>query len=76
MRPEIALLQAGVEYDVMGRDFDALSADAREAVLAEYPRDGFKDGIVRAFHDRFAFKPGTTFGTMNADAFATCTPAS
>lgn len=74
MRPEIALLQAGVEYDVMGRDFDALAPDAREAVLAAHPRDGFKDGIVRAFHDGFVFKPATTFGTMNADVLARLSP--
>ena len=76
MRPEIALLQAGVEYDVMGRDFDALATEDRTAVLEAYPRDGFKDGIIAAFHDGFAFKPATTFGTMNADVLLRTEPGS
>ena len=74
MHPVIALLQAGVEYDVLGRDFDALRTATREAVLAAHPRDGFKDGIVRAFHEGFVFKPSTTFGTMNADVLARLSP--
>ena len=74
MHPVIALLQAGVEYDVLGRDFDALRTATREAVLAAHPREGFKDGIVRAFHEGFAFKPSTTFGTMNADVLARLSP--
>jgi hypothetical protein len=66
-RPEVALLQGGVEVDVVGVGLDEVPAADRAAVVAAFPRAGFKRGIVRAFADGFAHKPDTTFGTMNAD---------
>ncbi len=66
-KPEIALVTGGVEADVLGDGLNEISIDDRAAVLAAYPRLEFKRGIVQAFHDGFAFKPATTFGTMNSD---------
>jgi hypothetical protein len=66
-RPEIALVTGGVETDVLGDGLNEISNNDRDAVLAAYPRVDFKRGIVQAFHDGFAFKPGTAFGTMNSD---------
>jgi len=66
-QPEVALVQAGVELDVLGQGFSEVPAAAREDVLAAHPRAGFKEGIVDAFADGMRFKPGTTFGTMNTD---------
>jgi hypothetical protein len=66
-RPEIALVTGGVEADVLGDGLDEIPVDDQDAVLATYLRIDFKRGIVRAFADGFAYKPGTTFGTMNAD---------
>jgi hypothetical protein len=66
-RPEIALVTGGVEADVLGDGLNEISISDRKAVLATYPRVDFKRGIVQAFHDGFAFKPATTFGTMNSD---------
>ena len=46
----------------------------RDAVLSAYPRVDFKRGIVRAFSDGFAYKPATTFGTMNSDVLERTQP--
>lgn len=74
MEPEIALVTAGVEYDVLGIGFDALSPREREAVVALHPRPNFKERILKAFTDGIAPRPETTFGTMNADILARYQP--
>ena len=68
--PEVALVTAGVELDVLGFGYDDISAEDREAVLAAYPRVGFKESIIQAFADGMAHRPETVFGTMNADVLA------
>jgi hypothetical protein len=73
--PEVALVTAGVEFDVMGVDFDDIQPAAREAVLAAFPRVGFKQGIIDAFAAGMAHRPETTFGTVNADVLAERLPA-
>jgi HD domain-containing protein len=65
--PEVALVTAGVELDVLGFGYDDISAEDREAVLAAYPRVDFKESIIQAFADGMADRPETVFGTMNAD---------
>ena len=65
--PEVALVTAGVELDVLGFGYDDISAEDREAVLAAYPRIDFKESIIQAFADGMAHRPETVFGTMNAD---------
>src|SRR5690606_23409729 len=67
MEPEVALVTAGVEYDVLGLDPAELSAEERDAVTALHPRPGFKRRILRAFAERVAAKPETTVGTGPAD---------
>jgi hypothetical protein len=67
LEPEIALVTAGVETDVLGIGRDDLSPDALEAVTAAHPRPDFKQRILRAFTDGMKHRPQTTFGTMNAD---------
>jgi hypothetical protein len=66
-QPEVELVTAGVEFDVLGFGFDDLPAEVRDAVVAAHPRTRFKEGIVDAFADGMRFKPDTTFGTMNTD---------
>jgi hypothetical protein len=66
-QPEVALVTAGVEFDVLGFNFDELPTAVRDEVVAAHPRSGFKEGIVEAFADGMRFKPQTTFGTMNTD---------
>ena len=68
--PEIALVTAGVETDVLGIGRDDLSEDARNQVTAAHPRPDFKRQILRAFNDGMAHRPETTFGTVNDDVLA------
>ncbi len=70
MEPEVALVTAGVELDVLGFGYDDISADDREAVLAAYPRIGFKESIIEAFAEGMAHRPESVFGTVNADVLA------
>jgi HD superfamily phosphodiesterase len=68
--PEVALVTAGVELDVLGLGYDDISAEDREAVLAAYPRVDFKESIIQAFADGIAHKPETAFGNVKADVLA------
>jgi len=65
--PEIALVTAGVETDVLGIGRSDLSSQAIEAITAAHPRPDFKNRILRAFNDGMKHRPDSTFGTMNAD---------
>jgi HD domain len=67
LEPEIALVTAGVETDVLGIGRDDLSAEAIQAVTAAHPRPDFKNRILGAFTDGMKHRPGSTFGTVNAD---------
>ncbi|BBZ73935.1 metal-dependent phosphohydrolase [Mycobacterium paraseoulense] len=75
LAPEVALLQAGVEVDVVGVGRDDLAPDALAAVTAAHPRPDFKNRILAAFHDGMKHRPQTTAGTMNADVLAHFDPA-
>jgi HD superfamily phosphodiesterase len=67
MEPEVALVAAGVEYDVMGVGFDQIAHTDRTAITKMHPRPDFKRRILEAFIDGTATKPDTTFGTLTAD---------
>src|SRR5271170_4535162 len=70
-KPEVALVTVGVETDVLGMGYEALTEEERQAVLSAYPRgEGFKEGIINSFYEGFGYKPDTTFGTMNDDVVA------
>ena len=68
--PEVALVNAGVETDVVGIGRDKLSPAALDAVTAAHPRPEFKKRILAAFNDGMKHRPESTFGTMNADVLA------
>jgi hypothetical protein len=70
MEPEVALVTAGVEYDVLGIGYHDVDEADRAAVLALHPRPGFKQRILQAFTDGMRTKPESTFGTVNADVLA------
>ncbi|GAA4854637.1 MULTISPECIES: HD domain-containing protein [Saccharopolyspora] len=74
MEPEVALVTAGVEYDVLGLGFDAITAEDRAEVVAQHPRPDFKNRILEAFRQGVEPKPETTFGNVKADVLAHCTP--
>ena len=75
LEPEIALVTAGVETDVLGLGREDLSPDALSAVTAAHPRPDFKHRILQAFTDGMKHRPRTTFGTMNADVLAHFDPS-
>jgi hypothetical protein len=70
MAPEIALVTAGVELDVLGIGYDDITDEQRAAVVAAHPRPDFKNQILRAFNDGIAHRPDTTFGNIKADVLA------
>jgi hypothetical protein len=70
LAPEIALVTAGVETDVLGMGRDELSPEALAAVTAAHPRPDFKRRILAAFNDGMKHRPDSTFGTMNDDVLA------
>ena len=73
-KPEVALVTAGVELDVLGLGYDEISDHDRQQVLAAYPRVDFKRSIVRAFADGIKHKPETAFGNVKADVMAKMLP--
>ncbi|SFJ36278.1 HD domain-containing protein [Paenibacillus sp. UNC496MF] len=64
---EAALMNFGVAYDVVGKDFDLISDDVRQQIVQAFPRNHFKQNILNAFLEGFRHKPETTYGTINAD---------
>ncbi|WP_248959587.1 HD domain-containing protein [Sphaerisporangium perillae] len=67
LEPEVALVTAGVETDVLGIGYRELDPADVAAVTAAHPRPDFKRRILAAFTDGFKDRPDTTFGTVNAD---------
>ncbi|MFJ5833849.1 HD domain-containing protein [Streptomyces sp. NPDC093089] len=70
MEPEVALVTAGVEYDVLGIGYDdpaAVRPGDRAAIVAAHPRPDFKRRILEAFAEGIAPKPDTAFGNVKAD---------
>ncbi|OCA55197.1 HD domain-containing protein [Photorhabdus namnaonensis] len=68
MAPEIALVTAGVEMDVLGINYEAFSDSERIAVVQQHPRtDGFKEDIIQAFYDGIKDRSQTMFGSFNVD---------
>jgi hypothetical protein len=67
MEPEVALVTAGVEYDVLGIGYDAVSDSDRAEITALHPRPDFKRRILEPFTEGIASKPETTFGNVKAD---------
>ncbi|MGW9378490.1 HD domain-containing protein [Streptomyces albidoflavus] len=74
MEPEVALVTAGVEYDVLGLGYDSLDEADRTAIVARHPRPDFKRRILTAFTEGIAPKPETTFGNVKADVLAHFVP--
>lgn len=67
MEPEVALVTAGVETDVLGIGYHHLDVRDIAAITAVHPRPGFKKAIVDAFANGFKDRPDSTFGTVNGD---------
>ncbi|MER5748126.1 HD domain-containing protein [Streptomyces sp. NPDC002225] len=74
MDPEIALVTRGVELDVLGIGYQAVTDEQRAAVVAAHPRPDFKNRILAAFTDGIKDRPDTTFGNVKADVLAHFVP--
>jgi hypothetical protein len=74
MEPEVALVTAGVEYDVLGIGYHDISDADRAQITALHPRPDFKRRILQAFTEGIAPKPETTFGNVKADVLERFVP--
>jgi hypothetical protein len=74
MEPEVALVTAGVEYDVLGIGYHDISDADRAAITALHPRPGFKRQILQAFTEGIAPRPDTTCGNVKADVLERYVP--
>ncbi|RJQ80343.1 HD domain-containing protein [Pseudonocardiaceae bacterium YIM PH 21723] len=75
LEPEIALVTAGVETDVLGIGHRDLDPGLVAEVTAAHPRPEFKKRILAAFNQGVAHRPHSTFGTVNADVLAHFDPS-
>ncbi|MFI6726963.1 HD domain-containing protein [Streptomyces sp. R-74717] len=74
MEPEVALVTAGVEYDVLGIGYADIGDADRASIVALHPRPDFKQRILRAFTEGIEAKPDTTFGNVKADVLERYVP--
>lgn len=74
MEPEVALVTAGVEYDVLGIGYHDISDADRAEITGLHPRPDFKRRILEAFTEGIAPKPDTTFGNVKADVLERFVP--
>jgi hypothetical protein len=74
LQAEVRLVALGVQYDVLGSEFDALTPEQREAVLAAHPRTGFKTGMIEAMSAGVRHKPETATANMLADILEATVP--
>jgi hypothetical protein len=74
MEPEVALVTAGVEYDVLGIGYHNVSDADRAEIVALHPRPNFKRNILEAFTEGIAPRPETTFGNVKADVLERFVP--
>ena len=75
-KPEVALVTAGVEMDVLGIAYQEFTDLERAQVVSAHPRGGqFKENIIQAFYDGMKHRPDSTFGTVNDDVLALKDPS-
>jgi len=74
MEPEVALVTAGVEYDVLGIGYHDINDEDRAEITALHPRPDFKRRILQAFTEGIAPRPETTFGNVKADVLERFVP--
>lgn len=67
MDPVVALVTRGVELDVLGIGYEAITDQQRQSVVQAHPRPDFKNQILAAFTDGLKDRPDTTFGNVKAD---------
>ena len=74
LEPEVALVTAGVETDVLGLGYGDLDPRLVAEVTDAHPRPDFKARILAAFCEGNVHRPQTTFGNVNADVLERFSP--
>lgn len=74
LEPEVALVTAGVETDVLGIGYGDLDKTLIDAVVSAHPRPDFKRQILQAFTEGIKDRPATTFGNVKADVLTHFVP--
>jgi len=70
-KPEVALVAAGVDMDVLGIAYRQFTDEQRDAVIAAHPRGAdFKRRVIDAFYEGMKHRPDSTFGSVNDDVLA------
>ena len=64
MQPVVRLVALGVQYDLVGLDFDTLTDEQRDAVLVAHPRTKFTTGMIGALSAGARDKPETAAATF------------
>ena len=67
MEPEVAATNLGVLTDAVGLSLNELDSQAVGDIVAAYPRGDFKREFLGTFYEGLRHRPGTTYGTVNAD---------
>lgn len=67
MDPVVALVTRGVELDVLGIGYNAITDEQRQEAVKAHPRPDFKNQILAAFANGLKDRPDTTFGNVKAD---------
>lgn len=75
LQPEVALVTAGVETDVLGIGYEDLDPSIVSIITAAHPRPDFKRRILETFTDGNTHRPRTTFGNVNADVLSHYDPS-
>jgi len=70
----VRLVALGVQYDVLGRPFEALTDEQRDAVLAAHPRTNFKTGMIEAMSAGVRDKRETAVANLMADVLERTVP--
>ena len=65
--PEVAMTHSGITMDVLGAGLEQISQDKQDAILAEFPRLGLKNGLKECLCNVVRQKPATTFDNIVRD---------
>ena len=74
MQPVVRLVALGVQYDLVGLDFDTLTDEQRDAVLVAHPRTKFTTGMIGALSAGARDKPETAAATFLSDILEATVP--
>jgi HD superfamily phosphodiesterase len=74
LEPEVALVHAGVETDLLGIGYRDLDTRLIAEVTDAHPRPSFKSQILEALTEGNIHRPQTTRGTVNADVLERFSP--